>query len=284
MNRDFNFESIRQELFVPEEKSRHLVIGVYGRPGSGKTTFGASAGKVGTDGRPNTLVIDTEKSYLSLRGAPGVVCFSVKQWDDTKRIWHLLQSSPDLGGFAGGIIVIDTLSSLMRLALAYVAGDYKIDMTNLTTDASGSLSPREYGDAGRKMEEVIDKFTLLSDRATIVFNCHQRKPNDGFEGNAELVPDLTPTVAKAFQRVVDLEGYMEAEVQANLLGGVDGGEFVNRIHFEPSLTFESKDRISGAWVDVGSRLAEKTIRNPKLADILKQYRQGGKKRVAAPLA
>ena len=269
MNQDFDIDSIASSLIAPDRASEHLVIGVYGRPGVGKTTFCASAAKV-EDGKPNTLIIDTESGYRSLRGQAGVRIYRVRQWPDILKIWHLLQATPDMGGFEGGVIAIDTLSTLVDLAVRYVAGDTKINMNRLITSESSQATLADYGEAGRYVLEVISKFALLGDRATIVFTMHQNRLKSQSDDAAEVIPDLTPMVYKAFRKVPDLLGYITA------IGNEDplkqGPAFTNTIHFEQSSKFESKNRISGRWIPAELRIPD-TISNPSLRSILSRYRK-----------
>ena len=277
MNRDFDLEAIRRELVAPEDLSRHLLIGLYGRPGSGKTTFCASAGKV-KNGKPNTLIIDTESGVRSIRGAPGVKVFRVRQWIDIERIWHLLMATDDMDGFEDGVIAIDTLSSLLKMAISYIAGDHKVDMTRLITEASSKVTLPEYGDAARKLGEIMNKFALLRDRATIIFTLHQRR-GENISDAAEVIPDLTAAAYREFITIPDLLGYMTARTEVDLLGNAKEEGFTNRLILKPSEKLESKDRISGKWVDPSAMLPKEII-NPNLAEILKEYRKGIKR--AAP--
>lgn len=282
MNRLYDLDAIESRIKSPEELSPYIVLGLYGRPGSGKTTLCASGATLSPRTSkpyiPNTLIIDTERGSRSLRGAPGVKVFPVTRWPDIEQVYHLLISRPHLAGFERGVIAVDTLSSLLDLALRHVAGDTRIDMTRLITEESGKVSQPEYGDAGRKMAEMINKFSLLGDRCNVIFTLHQRRLKET-DTEAEVVPDLTPMARQAFLKAVDLLGYLTAEMESDVMAEPGKTEieikpkFTNWLSLQPSLRYESKDRVSGLWVPPEGRLPP-MIKNPTLPAMLARYRKG----------
>lgn len=200
------FAQKARELIVPvSEVSDYLTMCVYGRNGSGKTTFIGSSDL-------KTLIIDcNEKGTLSVRRRPNVFRFKLTSWEQTDWIyWFLRSKSNDYQ-----VIGIDTITGLAVICMKWILkeeADRDFNRDPLMPDK------RHWGKLGIMIKEFITRFTNLE--AHVIFTAQEKTSatDDEEEGGTtiETHPELSPSPRSTLLGAVDIIGRIytrEVEVE-----------------------------------------------------------------------
>jgi len=289
MNAAYNLATIRSEIMAPEQLSKYLCMGLYGPPGCGKTVFCASGAlinpKTGNPFIKNTLIIDFDKrGSKTVRFAPGVRVFKVNLWEDTDRILYWLVNTPNLGGFEGGVIALDTVSMGAAIAKDQAYGRARNNPGRITTKWE-KTGWDEYYEGGDLTIELVNKFRLLADRANIIFTFHQQTKKISAD-TTKLQATLNPHAYDGVMPLLDVVGRMESATEVDDAQALDDEpekesteltvsiakpKFTNYMFVQTSGQYDSKDRISGPWVPEKYRLPP-IIKNPTFPFLLMKYR------------
>lgn len=185
----------------PEDLSSANSWVVYGRSGSGKTTF---AGSFPT---PILFLDILDQGTDSLIGIKGVEVMEISSTDDLEMVYEYLSNNPD----AYKSVVMDTVSNLQQIVVQEVA-EKKSRTSKSNAGSWGSLSRQDWGavseymkhwlvnyrDLGR--EHDIEMVFIAQDRA---FNLEDADSEDGAI-TPEVGPRLSPSIASALNAAVSV--------------------------------------------------------------------------------
>ena len=198
----------------PHEVSSDItgyVIGIYSKPGAGKTTLASKAEKC--------LILATEIGYKAL---PGVMAQPINSWSDFLIAVSQLRKPEAKEKFK--TIAIDTLDELVFLATEHV----------LQKNGVSDLSEIPYGKGYNELEDVLRKpFRQIVENYGLILLAHDTSKQD--EDDKE-IKYATLNFNKKVKRVVT--GLMDLLVYVEMKRGVE-----KRImHFQPSEYWEAKTR------------------------------------------
>ena len=174
-----------------------MIYLVYGRPKSGKTTFGASF--------DNVTLVDLERGGHhtdAKRVTP-------KDWTELAQVIGDHTSNPK------GPLVVDSLTVAHKMALDYVQGKTKPDLLSIKKP----VSLPQYGQANDLVSQLIltlrglptDTILICQERVTYV---EQAEPEDDSVGSVrESVPDLPQGARQTALMYADVIGYSEANTK-----------------------------------------------------------------------
>lgn len=172
-----------EKLIVPVgDVEDYLNILVYGRGGTGKTTFAASSGL-------KTLIIDfNEQGTISVKRQPNTFRYDVQYWEELDWIyWYLKAGKHDYE-----VVVLDTVTSMASICMKFALGD------EVSRDASRDpLVPdkRAWGKVGQLMQLRIADFRNLP--LHTVFTAHERITESEDEQTEETVTEVVPSLSPA---------------------------------------------------------------------------------------
>ena len=149
----------------------HRSMVIYGRSGSGKTTFSATFPK------PMLLLDVNDQGTDSISDVEDVDVMQITSWEDLEKAYWYLKENPD----EYKTVVIDTLSQLQELVINKLIS---------ARDGAGALSQREWGEVGSKLRIWIIHFRNLP--MEVVFVAQERV----FDVDLDLDPEtmLDPEV------------------------------------------------------------------------------------------
>lgn len=180
--------SIESRITAVGDLPVYLKILVYGRSGTGKTTF------IGTAPKP-LLVLDVrEEGTTSIRSRKDTFVLKIETWEDLEEAyWYL--AGPGADKFKS--VAIDTVTPLQDLALKKVTGE-----------EGGLVSRRAWGEAASMMKTWIMAFRDLP--MHIIFTAQDRETqSDELEDDVilpEVGPYVMPSVAKILNASVGIIG------------------------------------------------------------------------------
>ncbi len=168
-----------------------LALLVYGRSGTGKTTFSSSLPK------PILLIDVREKGTDSISQTDGVDVIRIDSWADFEEVyWYV---SNDESKYAS--VVIDQVSSLQDLAMEKVMED----------ESKDAMSQRLWGTVSGMMKTWLLNYRDLIDRGiNICFIAHDKTSKEGDTEEDQLEPlagpRLMPSVAGVLNGAVTAIG------------------------------------------------------------------------------
>ena len=174
---------------------RVLTALIYGRSGTGKTTFAASYPKP-------ALVIDIrEKGTDSISNIEGVDVVSVENWSEVEEVYWYLKSGE---GTKYKSVILDQISSLQDLAMEHAMAEEGRDV----------MSQRLWGVVSGLMKTWLLNYRDLQDNdMNVAFIAHDRvsKGGDSDEDDDSIDPQvgarLMPSVAGTLNGAVKVIGY-----------------------------------------------------------------------------
>lgn len=176
---------------------KSLSMCIYGRSGSGKTTFAGSApGPI--------LYIDVkDEGTASISDVKGIKVFEVEDFSDFEEVyWYLVKNRTEFK-----TIVIDTVTQLQSLLVNEVGSRNKKRPGDW-----GSMTKRDWGDVASTLKEWLGNYRdLTREGMNVIFIAQDRTFNLGDEEEAnetllapEVGPALSPSVAKFLNASVDV--------------------------------------------------------------------------------
>lgn len=174
---------------VSEDDDTGITVSVYGRSGTGKTTFACSFPKP-------ILLVGFERGKKSVKKVSGVDYVRVPKTDVLPDLLEEARVGvcrhPSNRGEVYNTIVMDTASTLQAMVLAEI-----LDMEELPAQNSwGMAKQQEYGQMGLQTKEILRHFLRLSEThaKNVVIIAQERNFNDDTGGSESI---LFPTVGSA---------------------------------------------------------------------------------------
>lgn len=187
-----NEDSLEKRIVPVGKTSEWLSMVVYGRSGTGKTTF------AGTAPKPLLILDVSDRGTISVKGQPETYVLSIEKWEDFEEAYWYLKS----GKHSFKSVAIDTMTQLQDLAIRQIVGDEKEDLI---------ISRRAWGAVSALMKTWILNFRDLP--LTKIFICQDRLITSDEESEAdpemivpEVGPALSPSVARTLNAAVDAIG------------------------------------------------------------------------------
>lgn len=181
------------------EIDRAISMCVYGRSGSGKTTFAASApGPI--------LYIDIrDEGTASISDVKNLDVLEIEEFADIENAYWWLTKNPK----KYKTVILDTVSQLQSMIVQEVAGENK---KGKKAGDWGSMTKKDWGDVAAIMKEWLGNYRDLTSRGiNVIFIAQDRTFNlsDEEEANDSLLapeigPALSPAVAKSLNASVSV--------------------------------------------------------------------------------
>jgi hypothetical protein len=176
---------------------------IYGRSGTGKTTF------AGTFPLPILYLDVMDRGTDSIADIDDIFVREIRSFEDFEDTYWYLNTSSDI---PYSTIVIDTVSQVQSLLVAERMK--KKGQTNRIA-TWGSLTRREWGDIAAQMKEALQNYCDLTEAGDagleVVFIAQDRVFNasDEEEQNTEMLapeigPSLSPSIARSLNAGVDV--------------------------------------------------------------------------------
>lgn len=240
-----------RKIIDADEAFSFLKALIYGKNGTGKTRFGATA--------PKPIVVDcNERGTLSIRKFKDVKVFHVETWTEIDTIfWYLQAADHDRK-----TVVIDTMTSLAQLCMKFVLGDESSRDPSHDPDMP---TKREWGKVGELMRTVILNFRNLD--MHVIFLAQERRGFSEDEDEAvEVFPEVSPSVRSTLTAAVDIIGrtYVKEVVKKEGKKKVATADF--RMLLGPHETYTTKDRSDSGLGRI--------VRDPNASKMLKKIMEG----------
>jgi len=243
-----SIEAVEAQIVSVDAADPFVKVLVYGRNGSGKTRFAASA--------PKVLLIDIHEEGTRSAKGTGAMKFPKKgqiTWPQVGQVyWYLKAGNHDFDAVA-----IDTVTALNRLCLRMVMGEAEDRDPNREL---GMPDRRAYGRAGELMREQLLAFRNLP--MHVIFTAQERVITD--EDGEEPVlhtPDLpagSRGIAMGSVGVIGRIYRQEVKIRNKTTKKVTT-RWEDRLLVGPHETYDTKDRTNNLG-DV--------VRRPTMADII----------------
>lgn len=235
------------EVYTPNLDHFYLKMLVYGKPGVGKTTLAASAGKLARTGP--ALLLNIDPGGLAVVGMPGVKVVDIKSWSDVYKVISYLKSLvPSPPPFK--TLIIDSLTELQYLNLDAIS---RARNKGKETD---EIYLDEYGISTRQIRRLV---RWLRDYPIHVVYTAQEGTSKDKEQDETIFPALTDKLRIALLAYMDIIAYLRTLVKE-----VEGKPTLQRVAiFQPYGKFVAKDRSPGGRI--GMQMA-----NPSIPRILQR--------------
>ncbi len=242
--RSKDYNKFKSKIAPVKSIKRPLRIGVYGKPGVGKTTFCASG--------PKVLLVDMdEEGTLSVKDRNIDVTY-VKTFEEIDLLYWFLKK----GDHSYGTVALDTVTSLQRIGLSFVLKEAA--ELDLTKDPQ-MPDRRDYGKLTVALTDVLLNFRNLP--MNLILTAHERSSSEE-EGELDIYPDLTPRIRSVYEGCVDIIGRLYTREIEN-----DEGKrkVVRRMLVGPHERYISKSRSSALGA---------ILKNPTFPAIAKTIAKG----------
>jgi hypothetical protein len=182
--------------------SAGMSIVVYGRSGTGKTTFAASAPK------PMLYIDVKDHGTDSIYDVKGIDVLEVAEFADVEEAALYLSKNPQ----KYKTVVIDTCTQLQSLVVEEVADSNKRKRSGKSAGDWGTLTKQDWGEVSGVLKRVLQEFRDLTYKGmNVVFIAQDRTFNAGDdESEGELLldpevgPALSPSVAKSLNAMANV--------------------------------------------------------------------------------
>jgi len=199
--------NLEERILPVGERSEWLSIAIYGRSGTGKTTFAGTAPKP-------LLVLDiNDRGTISVKNQPETYVLAIEKWPEMEEVYWYLKNSDKFK-----TVVIDTATQWQDLALKEVTGE----------DETGLISRKSWGMISSLMKSWILNFRDLPMHK--IFICQDRiTGGEENEVDLEMItpevgPALSPSVAKTLNAAVDVIGQTFIRERSITVKTKGGGE------------------------------------------------------------
>lgn len=181
--------SIAERFTTPRDIERSYSSVVYGRSGSGKTTFSSSMPK------PLLLADVKDRGTDSISDVDGISVLSVKTWADFEDLYWFLSKDTKFKS-----VVIDTVSQLQDLAILEVNSNSK-------AGGWGTMTKQQWGEVASLLKTWLIRYRDLDKHVMFiaqdrVFNGDEESEDNGID--PQMGPRLMPSVASTINAGVDI--------------------------------------------------------------------------------
>lgn len=190
---------IASRIVDVEELTEYVTMVLYGRSGTGKTTF------AGSFPMPGLLIDCNDRGTRSVRGVAGLKVLPARTLDDVKQAYWLLES----GKHKFKTVIIDTVSMLQDFAIRHVLSESKRNVEDGDLGGWGTMRKQDWGDVSTIMKAQLMNFRELP--MNVVFIAQDRTSRE--DGNdedggisPEVGPRVMPSVASVMNAAVDWIG------------------------------------------------------------------------------
>lgn len=231
--------------------NKTLTMGIYGRPGTGKTVLAVGLAGYIAKGK-KVLYIDSREGWVSLENHPklmkNVTRIQMKTFEDFGLI---------VQGIVGGqikdpgAVVLDegtTAADMLLSELQHAA--LGKPMTEIITDKPDWTLYRTIGDS---LVQVITAFQQLHVHFIIV--SHEKQKDDS-TGKSVSKPGYSDTINDKVQRLLHVSARLSTQIESV---GPQGTVYARVIQSHPSVLVDAKSRIGGLPVTTNPAGFTKTI-------------------------
>ena len=185
--------NVLDSKFIKDETPFNILI--YGDGGSGKTYLASTAAQV--ECMRDVLFLDLDKGSITVADMPHVSVTRPEDWDGLRDIANVLEEEDH----PYRTIVIDSLTEAQDMCSAFVLKD---------TDA---IVPeiKHYNIILTRMKQLVRRYRNLcfERNYNLILTAGFRSDKDTRKGSVQVLPALTPAVAKAICGIVDTVGLLE---------------------------------------------------------------------------
>src|SRR6056297_1952123 len=202
---EIDLSAIQKNIRTPAVEDYKLKMIVYGDPGTGKTTFGATAQH--HKDTKDTLFLDVDKGLLSVAEESRLIKErpDAMEIDEYKQVadayWFLADSDHSYN-----TVVIDTFTALQELNLEQIV-QQELDQASSRGKKRDGLDDRWREDYGKSTSQLTRLARAFRDLPmNVIFIAHKRTGQD--DRKREVVsPALTPKLQENVLGAVDICGY-----------------------------------------------------------------------------
>lgn len=165
---------------------------VYGRSGTGKTTFAATIDKVDpvVPGADRVLILDiSEEGTDSVYDQPTLDVIELRNWNDFAGVYQFLKK----GEHKYKAVIIDTITQLQRLAMdeAKLRADVDVD---------GAMTRRAWGFLSSMINPMLLSYRDLPMHVILIA---QDRKDETEDEEDDLIPDVGPAVMPSIATTVN---------------------------------------------------------------------------------
>lgn len=250
------YDEIVGQLIDFDDEELYLSMVGYGKQGRGKTQFAGTL--------PNPCILDfNERGTLSLRGK-GIKGWRVEEWETVEQVFWYLHS----GEHKFESVIWDTATQAADVCLEYVIG------VNSQYDSSAGvlITQKDWGNMSKHMKYWITKFRNLPMHKAFLFQEKSLDEDTLEEGQAAIVPMVSPSVRETACAAVDIIARFELVEKKVKVG--KGTKIktervpVYRMRIGPSERYLTKFRTPSGIV---LPKADYFIENPSFEKVLELY-------------
>lgn len=185
---DNKFSGLEKRIVPVGDIPLYLKILVYGRAGTGKTTF------IGSAPKPVLILDPRENGTKSVRKREGVDVLSVANWEDVEEVYWYLEANPT----KYATVAIDAITPLQDMAISHITGG-----------PTEQTSRRAFGQAASLLKTWIMIYRDLP--MNVIFTAQDRVGSvEEIDDDGDLFPEIgpyvMPSVAKILNAAVDIIG------------------------------------------------------------------------------
>lgn len=182
-----DFSDLKSRIKPVESKPLKVSLSIYGRSGTGKTTFAS------TMPTPILLLDAKEEGTDSISNVAGVDVLDVESFDDVEMAYWFLKTKE---GRKYNSVVIDTLTQIQDIVLAEVCEANRREIP----------TKREWGQLAQQLKPWILRFRDLPQHS--LFICQDRVTESETEDEDQIMPEvgprLSPSIASALNAAVKI--------------------------------------------------------------------------------
>lgn len=226
--KDQAIAAVEKRIVPVEEAEPHVKILVYGRHGSGKTRFAATA--------PNCLIVDINEHGTRSARHSGAKVFPVKRWEDLTHVYWYLRA----GQHEYESVALDTITACQHLCMAHVLGEAEDRDPNREPNMPDR---RAWGKLSELMKPLLLNYRNLP--LNVIFTAQERIVGDEDSGEAQVhCPDLSPGSRGTAMGAVDIIGrmYQKEMRKVDRKSKKEVSVWESRMLVGPHEEFETKDR------------------------------------------
>lgn len=183
-SKDIDTDDISSRIKPVSNIEGPIKMVLYGRSGTGKTTFAASFPK------PALLIDCKDKGTKSVSDVKGLDVFSVEEWDDAEQIYWFLKKDRKYK-----TVIVDTCTGLQDIAIRKVLSD-----KNKESDDPmkwGVMKRQDWGDAASKLKVWLGNINDLPSHTVFIAQEKASSVEEDDEDDGAILPEIGPYLMKS---------------------------------------------------------------------------------------